>query len=340
MAQLLPAKTHLDSKKVVSLIMLVLVFLGGVIFYIQYLIGPVAYFSPKSVEVNIPSGSNLTSIARSLEEAGLVRKSSYFVALSRFKGVQSKLKAGYYEFTTNMSISQIINRIVAGDVATFKLTIPEGLTVKEMASLIGEKTDITAEEFLTAARAYKLDFMPEQDVEFQVEGFLFPDTYQIPRKATATDLIKIMLKRFEKVVGSEEVQVRGRTLDIWEVITIASLIEEEAKLDADRPMISGVVYNRLEQRMNLQLCASVLYVLGVKKDRLSTADTRIDSPYNTYQHPGLTPGPISNPGLKSIQAALNPEDVPYFFYFALPDGTTYYSRTYEEHSRAVQKYLD
>ncbi|AZR74887.1 hypothetical protein BBF96_09600 [Anoxybacter fermentans] len=315
--------------------------LAGIIFYVEYQVGPIDYFSPHVVEVEIPTGSSVIQIAQILEDAGLVRKAEYFTALCRFMGVEGKMKAGYYEFNTGMSVKEMIEKIVSGEVATYKLTIPEGLTVKEMAPFIEKKTGISTEEFLKAAREFKLDFLPErEDVEFQVEGFLFPDTYYVPVKATARDLIQIMVNRFKKVVGIEPVEVRGRTLSILELITIASLIEEEAKLDGDRPLVSGVIYNRLERGMKLQLCASVLYVLGEKKERLSLADTKIDSPYNTYQILGLPPGPISNPGLKSIKAALNPEESDYLFYFALPDGTTYYSKTYEEHLRAVKKYLD
>lgn len=328
-----------QSKKVISLFLLLFIF-GGVIFFIQYLIGPLDKSSSQLVEVDIPNGSSLVAIATTLKDAGVIRESVYFIILSRLRGVESKLKAGYYELSTKMSVNQVIDKLVKGDVATFKLTIPEGLTIKEMATLIAERTNISSEEFLAAAREYQLDFFPEQDVEFQVEGFLFPDTYQIPSKVTPEELISIMVKRFQRVIGTDSVEVRGRYLNIWEIVTIAALIEEEAKLDADRPLVSGVIYNRLEKRMHLQLCASVLYVLGVKKDRLSKADTRIDSPYNTYKHGGLPPGPISNPGLTSLQAAENPEAVPYLFYFALPDGATYFSRTYEEHLAAVKKYLD
>lgn len=339
MAQLFSV-AFFDSKKVISLFLLLLTILGGIIFGVQYLVGPIDKFSPQSVEVDIPNGSNLAGIAKALKNAGVIREALYFIILSRIRGVESQLKAGYYELSTKMSINQVIDKLVKGEVATFKLTIPEGLTIKEMATLIAEQTNISREEFLVAAAEYELDFFPEQDVEFQVEGFLFPDTYQIPLKVTPEELISIMVQRFETVIGTESVKVRGRSLNIWEIVTIAALIEEEAKLDADRPLVSGVIYNRLEEGMYLQLCASVIYALGVKKDRLSIADTLIDSPYNTYQHQGLPPGPISNPGLTSLKAALHPEDVPYFFYFALPDGTTFYCRTYEEHQKAVKKYLD
>lgn len=330
----------IEIKKIISLIIVILSLSAGIFFYFEYIFGPIDHFSPKEIEVNIPTGSNLSEIASILEEMGLIRKSFYFVIVSKLKGVGNQLKAGYYQFSTDMTVNQIVNRIVTGEVATIKLTIPEGLTIKEMAPLIQVKVGISEEEFLAAARKYRLDFAPEIDVDFQVEGFLFPDTYNLPLKITAEGLIEVMVNRFKKVVGIDPVNVNGRELNIWELATIASLIEEEAKLDGDRPLISGVIYNRLEKRMNLQLCASVLYVLEEKKDRLSLSDTKINSPYNTYKYSGLPIGPISNPSLKSLQAAIDPEINQYFFYFALPDGTTFYSRTYEEHLKAVEKYLD
>ncbi len=313
---------------------------AGIAFFVDYQLGPMGYFPQKIVEVNITTGSSVNKIATTLKDVGLIRKESYFAVLARLMGVEGNLKAGYYEFNTGMSVKQIIEEITQGKVATYKLTIPEGLTVKEMASLIEAKTEIRAEDFLQAARDYKLDFISRQDVEFSVEGFLFPDTYQVPVRATAEELIQIMVRRFKQVMDTNSVVVGDRTLSILELVTIASLIEEEAKLDGDRSLIAGVIYNRLEKEMKLQLCASVLYVMNVKKERLSLKDTKIDSPYNTYQNPGLPPGPISNPGLKSLQAALNPEKSDYLFYFALSDGTTYYSKTYNEHLRAIKKYLD
>ncbi|MCK4259764.1 MAG: endolytic transglycosylase MltG [Halanaerobiales bacterium] len=329
-----------NNSQLIGVILILATFGAGAAFFVDYQLGPIDYFSPKVVEVDVPIGSSVIKIGITLEESGLIRNASYFTALTRLLGVEGKLKAGYYEFNTGMSVKQIVEKIVKGKVSTLKLTIPEGLTVKEMASLIEAKIGISTEEFLEAAREFNLDYTTKQDVEFQVEGFLFPDTYQIPIRVTAEDLLQIMVNRFKQVMGIKSVIVRDRSLSIWELITIASLIEEEAKLDGDRSLIAGVIYNRLDERMKLQLCASVLYVMEEKKERLSLKDTRIDSPYNTYQNAGLPPGPISNPGLKSLQAALNPEKSDYLFYFAMPDGTTYYSKTYNEHLRAIKKYLD
>lgn len=335
-----PLNHRWNLQKIIALIILLCALIGGVIFFLDYLIGPVDHVNPMTVLVEIPEGSGVTQIAKRLESAGVIRDISYFRAVSRLLGVESKLQAGYYEFSTGMSIKTMIEKMVKGRIATYKLTVPEGLTIKEMAPLIEARTGIPAEEFLRAAREYRLNFTPDQDVEFMVEGFLFPDTYQMPYRVTADELIAMMVNRFIKMAGVEPMEIRGRLLSIWEIATIASLIEEEAKLDVDRPKISGVIYNRLEERMNLQLCASVLYVLGVKKDRLSIADTKIRSPYNTYRNPGLPPGPISNPSIKSLRAAMNPAEVDYLFYFAMPDGSTYYTKTYREHLAAVAKYLD
>jgi UPF0755 protein len=329
-----------NMQRITAVLMVLCALIGGAIFFMEFLIGPMNQITPVTVKFNVSEGSSVSSIARSLEKAELIRNHAYFTAVTRLLGVENKIKAGYYEFNTTMSIRALIRKLVKGEVLTTKLTIPEGLTVKEMAQLVQKRVGIPVEAFLTAVSEYKPEFMTEHDVNYQVEGFLFPDTYQLPYNVTAKQLVKTMVNRFVSMVGIEPVEVRGRTLSIWEVVTIASLIEEEAKLDEDRPKISGVIYNRLDQRMNLQLCASVLYVLGVKKERLSLADTKIDSPYNTYQNPGLPPGPISNPGMEAIRAAMNPADVEFLFYISTSDGTTYYSKTYEEHLRSIRQHLD
>lgn len=329
-----------NTQKITAVLMVIFAFIGGAIFFAGHLIGPVNPVTPATVQFNVSEGSSVSAIARNLEKAELIRSHTYFTAVTRLMGVENKIKAGYYEFSTAMSIRELIRKMVKGEVMTTRLTIPEGLTVKEMAELVQKKVNLPAEDFLAAVRQYKPEFMAEHDVEFEVEGFLFPDTYQLPYNVTAAQLVKMMVNRFISVVGTDPVEVRGRTLSVWEIVTIASLIEEEARLDQDRPKISGVIYNRLDGRMNLQLCSSVLYVLGVKKDRLSLADTKINSPYNTYRNPGLPPGPISNPGLEAIEAAKNPANVDYLFYLSKPDGTTYYARTYEEHLRLIREHLE
>lgn len=329
-----------NMQRITALLMVLCALVGGAIFFVGDLIGPMNGVTPVTVQVNVAEGSSVSTVARNLEKAELIRNHTYFTAITRLLGMENKIKAGYYEFTTAMSVRELIQKLVKGEVMTTKLTIPEGLTVKEMADLVEKRVGIPKEEFLAAVRNVQPEFMTEHDVEFPVEGFLFPDTYQLPYHVTAAQLVKTMVNRFISIVGTEPVEVRGRTLSIWEIVTIASLIEEEAKLDEDRPKISGVIYNRLDERMNLQLCASVLYVLGVKKERLSIADTKINSPYNTYKHPGLPPGPISNPGMEAIRAAMNPADVDDLFYLATPDGTTYYSKTYEEHLRTIKEHLD
>ena len=330
-----------NIEQITAILLVLITIISGIIFYVEYQLGPMDYFSSQTVELEVSPGSSVIQIAKKLESSGLIRQSKYFTGLTRLMGVEGKLQAGYYSFTTDMSVKDIIKKMAAGRVATTKLTIPEGLTIEEMAPVIEEETGIEAEDFLQAAKSYNPEFTPENaNVDYPVEGFLFPDTYQVPLNVDAEKLVEIMVDRFKNIVGLDSHVVDGRELSIYQIVTIASLLEEEAKLDVDRPKMSGVIYNRLDQGMRLQLCASVLYVMGVKKERLSLSDTKIPSPYNTYQNDGLPPGPISNPGLESIEAALNPADNDYLFYFSMPDGTTYYSENYKEHQRKVHKYLD
>ena len=333
-------KHNWNMQKTVGVALILFALICAVIFYVDDSVGPVNSASPTKVQLTIANGSGLARIARNLEKAGVIKDAFYFKALTRLMGVDNKLQSGFYEFSTDMSAKEIIKKLTSGQVATNKLTIPEGLTVREMATLVETKTDITATQFMDAARKYKPDFLDTYDVEFPVEGFLFPNTYQIPYNTTADQLIAMMVNEFKEKAGTDTVTVRGRILTKRELITIASYIEEEARRDEDRAKISEVIYNRLDKGMRLQLCSSVLYVLNVKKERLAISDTKIDSPFNTYRNAGLTPGPISNPGLESIEAAIQPADVDYLFYLSTPDGTTYYARTYNEHLRNVKKYLE
>lgn len=282
------------------------------------------------VLVCVSPGMTSADIAESLADRGLIKSEFLFTALSRIAGLDQRLKAGYYRLTSSMSALHILRELRDGRVVTVTFTVPEGASNAEIARILESKGLVAdAARFEQAAR--------------DKQGFLFPATYRAFYGAPEEDIIKLMLTKFESVVlpRYEEARRKGETRSIKDIITLASLVEKEARVGRERPLIAGVLMNRLRTGMPLQSCATVEYALsegkGQWKSRLTVDDLRIASPYNTYLHRGLPPGPIANPGLDSIEAALNPARVDYFFFVANGDGTHTFSRTYREHLLAARR---
>jgi UPF0755 protein len=233
--------------------------------------------------------------------------------------------------------------------ATIKFTIPEGFSVQQIGQRLEDEGIVTKDEFYDAVNnvTYDYRFFSEipTDREYRLQGYLFPDTYEIYEDATATDIVSRMLSRFDSIITAEaydQAEELGYTLD--EIIILASLIEKEAKMESERPTIAGVMYNRLDIGMPLQIDATVQYILSqgmYQAIRLTYADLEVDSPYNTYKYKGIPVGPISNPGNKAIEAALNPESHDYFYYLLTnPEtGEHVFNRTLEEHNRDKNIYI-
>lgn len=314
-------------------------------YYNQSIYEPIAGSGqPKQIDVTIES-SAATQIPDILYNAGLLRDKTTFKIYLRLNKLDSKLKAGKYEFNTGMNAADIINKIVKGDVKkdTIKITIPEGFTVKEIAEAV-EKTGLTSKEkFLSAVQDGNFDYeflknLPKRSGK--LEGYLFPDTYEFAKSATPEQIIKKMIDRFNEIFNADMQRLAAtRKMSIDQIVTMASIIEKEARVESERPIISGVYYNRLKIKQPLQVDATVLYALGGWKEKVYYTDLEIDSPYNTYKHQGLPIGPISNPGKASLNAALNPDNVDYFYYVAKGDGSGAHSFTvtYSEFLKEVQK---
>jgi len=211
---------------------------------------------------------------------------------------------------------------VSGKVVLYKITIPEGYTCYQIAELLEEKEVAEKESFIKLVK----------NNEKSCEGYLFPDTYELPKGFGAKNTLKILLSNFDKLVDGklkEKAEEIGFSLD--EIITLSSIIEKEAKYAEEKTLISAVFHNRLKEDMKLQSCATIQYILGKPKEKLSESDLKIDSSYNTYLYKGLPPGPICNPGLDSIKAALNPAEKDYFYFVLGENGKHIFSKTYEEH---------
>ena len=296
------------------------------------------------VQVEIPPGSGTGAIARILAEAGVIENSAMFRLRARLDDIDGKLRSGVYDLTTGMGYDAVVERLLAGPPVRYvTVTIPEGLRVDQIAERIAEKTGIPAEEIITLA-AQASAFAPERPYLAEayndsLEGYLFPKTYRVVEGSTATDVIGLMLDQFEAELASVDLsypESRGMTLN--EVVTLASMVEREARLDEERTLVSSVIYNRLDRGMRLEIDATIEYVIRENRPRLLNKDLEIDSPYNTYRNAGLPPGPIAAPGLASLQAAAAPADSEYIYYvLTSKDGAHTFTETYDEFLRAKEK---
>lgn len=307
---------------------------------------PVDEGNTELVSVVIPSGTGTGGIASILEDNGLISSSTVFKFQSKSKGFDGKYKAGEYALSSGMSMTEIMDTLVSGNVNTVRFTIPEGYTVKQTRDKLANQGLVNAElfdqEMMTGQFDYK--FMSGAPAgENRLEGYLYPETYDVFTSAREHDIIDRMLSQFNKVF-KEEYYDRAKELNMSlnEVITVASLIERETRADSERAKVASVIYNRLDEGRKLQIDATVQYALGEQKDRLLNSDLKIDSPYNTYQIAGLPPGPICSPGEASIKAALYPEDTNYIYYVLKPDlnGQHNFTHSYDEFLKFKKQYLN
>lgn len=290
------------------------------------------------VYLRVQPGMSTSEVAALLEENGVIESASSFRWRAKLSGLDQKLKAGNYVFAVRMPYDAIVDILTSGKSVDFKLTIPEGYTVKQIAALLEEKKLAAAAQFESEAKRFApYDYMQPNPVEdYAAEGFLFPDTYYIGEDQSAAELLITMAAQFDAQFTPEmRARAQALGLSVREVVTLASLVEREAMLDEERPVIAQVFLNRLRSSMPLQSCATVQYILGEPKAELTVADTKIASPYNTYLHMGLPPGPIANPGLASLQAVLYAEPTDYLYFVADKHGKHRFSKSYEEHLRAI-----
>lgn len=297
------------------------------------------------IEIHIPYNSSTGQIGEILEGEGIIRSSLFFRLYARYKGYDQKLQAGRYLLSPAMSLEEILTALQKGVVYKegLRFTIPEGFTVEQIAARLAKDGLVDEEAFLEICREYpgrsSFAFLLEvpEGVKYPLEGYLFPDTYEIRQEVTPEEIIGIMLRRFDEVF-SESFRQRAAELgfSVHEIVTIASLVEKEARISHERPLISAVFHNRLKSKNMpyLQSCATVQYVLGETRPVLTYEDLEVDSPYNTYLHPHLPPGPIASPGREAMLAALYPAEVDYLYFVSKEDGSGghYFSTTLEEHN--------
>lgn len=259
----------------------------------------------------------------------------------KVSGKGDKLKEGKYRLKLDMPYFDLVNVLSKGSNVDeyIRLIIPEGYTVRQIADKLSQE-GWNGAKFLKECRNGRFDYpflkkIPP-DRPNRLEGYLFPDTYFVKKQMTEHQIIDMMLKRFNDVVV-KEYNTHSAQISLDKAVIIASMIEKEARVDIDRPLIASVIYNRLNKGMKLQIDATVLYALGVQKDKITAQDLAVKSPYNTYYVKGLPIGPICNPGLKSFKAALRPAQTDYYYYVARGDGTHAFSKNYDQHLQTIQQ---
>jgi UPF0755 protein len=295
-------------------------------------------FGPTSETfVEIAPGSSTTRIAKQLDSAGIVRSRFAFDAMRWIK--RGKLKAGEYRFDHPAPLAEVYERISRGDVYTVAVTVPEGATIFDIATRLEQAGVGTRQDFLSE-QSRQTGLIADLDPQAKsLEGYLFPDTYRFPRKATSTQIATAMVRRFRQIA-----EQLGMKENVHSVVTMASLVERETAVEAERPLVASVFQNRLSKRMPLMTDPSVIYGLQLRNQWRGTiheSDLKLDTPYNTYLHVGLPPGPIANPGLRALRAAIAPAQSNFLYFVAAgadPQGKSRFSTTIEEHAHDVAEY--
>lgn len=345
---------------IIATLVLFALLAGGVFWYFNRLLSaPEAGEAVDTITLEISAGSDTKAIGEQLQAAGLIRSVTAFRLFLWLEGLASKLQAGTYTLNTGQGVETIARSLSRGDVETneVKFQVLEGWTLRQIATEYGETFSPTlkrpaedlAQEFLTAAQAVDSReilpgntyvFLTDKPATAGLEGFLYPDTYRVYEDSTPPQVIEKMLNNFgRKMDQSVRDLVPASGLTLYEVVTLASIIEKEVRTDADRKMVADLFLRRMANSIPLQSDATVNYVTGKDLLQPSINDTRTESPYNTYLYQGLPPGPIANPSISSIMAVLQPTPNEFFYYLSAPDGQTIFGRTFEEHKLNKAKYL-
>lgn len=293
---------------------------------------PCKNFTPQTIE--IIKGQGVNEISANLKKQKIIKNKLVFEAYLWLLKSEGKIKAGIYNFEKPLNIKELSSLLIAGikQGNEIEIKIIEGWNIDGIANYLDNQGIVLKNDFITSTK--------NSDYATNLEGYLFPDTYKIFKNASADDIIKKMKNNFDKELTEKmRIDIKEQKKTIHEIITMASIIEKEVRSEEDMKIVSGIFWDRIKNRQPLQSCATIGYVLGKNKKRYSFEDTRIDSPYNTYLNAGLPPGPICNPGLRAIKAAIYPKFTDYNYFLSKPSGETVFSKTYAEHNLNKSKYL-
>jgi len=305
--------------------------------FVRWSLSPIVESGPTTL-FWVERGDGLNAVARKLEARGLIRNARAFSLLARYRELAGALKVGEYELSAAYSAEQTLERIVSGKVATFPVSLPEGLTAVQVGERLEAAGLASASEFQAVVGAPGITDALGVEGE-TLEGYLFPETYRLPHRLSAREIAKILVDQFLVVWREIEPQARSQKLSMQQVVTLASIVEKETAAPDERPLIASVFRNRLDRGMRLETDPTVIYGIADFDGNLRRRDLEDTSnPYNTYVIPGLPPGPISNPGADALRAVVNPADTQYLFFVSKNDGTHTFSKSYAEHELAVDQY--
>ncbi len=290
-------------------------------------------------EVQVTEGMSFKAIASTLQKEGVIRYRGYFEIIGRLQGISRKVRVGYYGMSTSMSMWEVLEALRKGKIIEYEVVIPEGYNLYQIGWTLSNTPIISdPQEFIKLAKNKEYVHSLGIDAD-TLEGYLFPDTYYLPKGIRLEDVPKKMVQRY-KAVFDDSYRARAEELGFTEqqIITLASIVEKEAKVASERKLISAVYHNRLKKGMRLQADPTAVYGTKAWVTRVRAQDLRRNSPYNTYLHKGLPPGPIANPGQGAILAALYPEPADYLFFVAQGDGSHYFTNDYGAHEKAIDRY--
>jgi len=323
-------------KKNLSIIFLSILFM--VFSYVAFELFVPAQPGGGNIEIEIPKGATYRQAAEILYKQKLIRDKNMFLIVGRLTGADRKIRAGFYSIWGSMSPLEIFRIIRRGQIIEYAITIPEGDSLLEISEHLEKSNIMKKEDFLKLAK--NKTFVESYNIGANsIEGYIFPDTYRIPKGVPPEEAVGSMIDKMrEKFTDKVLIRMKELVMTENELLTLASIIEKEAIVDSERPLISAVYHNRLKKKMQLQADPTAIYGIKSSKERITMEDLRRKTPYNTYQIKGLPPGPIASPGLKSIMAALYPANVPYIYFVSIDDHTHQFSTTAEEHLQAVKLY--
>jgi len=334
--------TPLQKKIVFGIPALAILFVMVVAFVIIPLAGSSSYTGERGVPVyfTVRPGMSVSEIGKELYERGIIDSEMKFWWTAKLNGFENKVKSGTFAMQTGMTPRDALEILVYGNTVTIRFTIPEGFSVRDIAQRLDDEGLVKADAFISLAKTYRpYPYVEEhENVRYAAEGFLFPDTYEINGEFDAARIMQMMAENFDRRL-TKEMRDRAREMDlsIYELVTLASLVEKEAYHEEDRPIIAQIFLKRLRLGMPLQADPTVQYLLDAPKEDLLYRDTEIESPYNTYQNVGLPPGPIASPGTASLMAVLHPADTNYLYFVADRNGNNYYATNYADHLALVDQ---
>ena len=325
---------------VAAAVMLVFFMGGSMLLFRSSGAKPPALSAGQTVFISVKPGMGANEIADTLVQHGILSGKWTFWLKVKASGAAGSFKSGMYAMHPGMSAQEVVDMLTAGETTVVKFTIPEGFGVKEIARRLSAEGLVDEKIFLAKAKKYApYDYIERNsDTRYACEGFLFPDTYEIHEEATPESILNMMAEDFDHRLTPEmRERAKERNLSVFALVTLASLVEKEAMYEEDRPIIAQVFLKRLEIGMPLQSDTTLQYLMDAPKEDVTIQDTKIESPYNTYQNMGLPPGPIANPGTASIQAVLYPADTDYLYFVADRKGHNHYSTNYADHQAIVEQ---